>query len=143
MTDAMTNPAMTGQTGKYQKLHTVMGVLAVVFGLLTLKEGSSAIWARQSAGDIVYFVLYFNFSAGFLYLFTGADLLMKKPWVIRPATLLAVSSFIVLGLLGIHIALDQPYATRTLVAMTFRTVFWAAFALTLFFRPVSREAHSG
>lgn len=47
----------------------VVTVIAIVFGLLTIKSGGSVLFvdgtAREDAGNYVPFVLWFNFLAGF------------------------------------------------------------------------------
>ena len=65
--------------------HTKRGVsiwaislVAVGFGLLTIKEGGTILFgdaaARAAAGNYVPFVLWFNFVAGFAYVFAGIEL---------------------------------------------------------------------
>ena len=60
----------------------VVTVIAVVFGLLTIKSGGSVLFIdgidREDAGNYVPFVLWFNFLTGFVYLFAGAGLFMQK-----------------------------------------------------------------
>ena len=62
----------------------IITVIAVVFGLLTIKSGGSVLFvggiAREDAGNYVPFVLWFNFLAGFTYLLAGAGLFMRKHW---------------------------------------------------------------
>jgi len=54
-------------------------VVAVAFGLLTIKEGGTILFgdeaARAAAGNYVPFVLWFNFMAGFAYVIAGAIIL--------------------------------------------------------------------
>lgn len=49
----------------------LFSILALVFGLVTLKSGGSVLFiegeTRQAAGHYVPFVLWFNFIAGFAY----------------------------------------------------------------------------
>ena len=69
----------------------VISLVAVGFGLLTIKEGGTVLFggeaARASAGNYVPFVLWFNFVAGFAYVIAGAGLWMQQRW----AALLAVA----------------------------------------------------
>ena len=63
-----------------------ISIVAILFGLLTIKSGGSVIFidgeARQAAGNYVPFVLWFNFMAGFVYLVAGAGLFMNKQWAV-------------------------------------------------------------
>ena len=53
-----------------------ISLVAVGFGLLTIKEGGTILFgdeaARSAAGNYVPFVLWFNFAAGFAYVIAGA-----------------------------------------------------------------------
>lgn len=55
-----------------------VSLFAILFGLLTLKEGGFVLFfdgpAREAAGSYVPFVLWFNFSAGFAYVAAGIGL---------------------------------------------------------------------
>jgi hypothetical protein len=64
----------------------IVTIIAVVFGLLTIKSGGSVLFvdgiAREDAGNYVPFVLWFNFLAGFAYLLAGVGLFMQKHWAV-------------------------------------------------------------
>lgn len=55
-----------------------ISLLAVGFGLLTIKESGTVLFgdeaARAAAGNYVPFVLWFNFISGFAYVIAGAGL---------------------------------------------------------------------
>ncbi|HCF2751418.1 TPA: hypothetical protein NIB35_006709, partial [Pseudomonas aeruginosa] len=61
--------------------HWLISLLAIGFGLLTLREGGAVLFvdgaARQAAGHYVPFVLWFNFLAGFAYIVAGVGLWMR------------------------------------------------------------------
>src|SRR4030065_680685 len=61
-----------------------ISLVAVIFGLLTIKEGGSVLFgdeaARAAAGNYVPFVLWFNFVAGFAYVVAGAGLWLQQSW---------------------------------------------------------------
>ena len=65
----------------------VSAIVAVVFGLLTMKSGGSVLFidgeARRAAGHYVDFVVWFNFVAGFLYGVTG--IWLEKRWAATAA----------------------------------------------------------
>lgn len=110
----------------------ILGALAVLFGLATLKEGASVLFfdgaARAAAGHFVPFVLWFNWLAGFAYVAAGIGLLRWSAWAPRTAATLAAATLLVFAALGVHIAAGEPYETRTVAAMTLRSLFWCGVA---------------
>jgi len=112
-----------------------LGLTALVFGVLTLLSGGNVLFggatARAQAGDVVDFVLIFNFSAGFLYVATGIATLLGKRWSRQLARGLAATTLLVFAALGVHVTLDGAFETRTVAAMTVRSVFWIGQALAL------------
>ena len=111
----------------------IIAVIAIVFGLLTIRSGGSVLFvdgiARENAGNYVPFVLWFNFFAGFAYLVAGAGLFMKKNWAAWMSICLVVSTIVVFAFLGLHILDEGIYEVRTVAAMSLRTVVWALIAM--------------
>ena len=119
----------------------IFSLLAGVFGILTIKSGGSVLLvddeARQAAGHYVPFVLWFNFSAGFVYVVTAIALWLMRPWAAWLSLLLACSTLTIFAALGLHILNGGEYETRTVAAMTLRSGIWiviAAFAWNHFLR---------
>lgn len=116
-------------------LRWIAGALAVAFGVATLVEGASVLFggpqARAAAGNVVPFVLVFNFAAGFGYVVAGAATLLGRRWSVWVARALALSTLAVFAALGAHILLGGAFEPRTPVAMTVRSVFWVAQSLVL------------
>ncbi|MEN8169533.1 MAG: hypothetical protein ABFS08_04850 [Pseudomonadota bacterium] len=112
-------------------------VIAVIFGVMTIKSGGSVLFidgeARQAAGNYVDFVLWFNFLAGFLYIATGIGLWMKKIWSMRLALLLAAATLITFAAFGVYIMNGGAYEMRTVIAMTIRSSVWIIIASTAWF----------
>lgn len=108
------------------------GVVGVLFGLLTIREGGAVLLgdetARLAAGHYVPFVLWFNFVAGFFYVIAGVGLALRQAWAVRLALAIAVATLIVFAAFGWHVATGGAYETRTLVAMTLRSCIWLALA---------------
>ncbi len=113
----------------------LLGVIATVFGVVTLLKGGHVLFggpaARAEAGDIVMFVLVFNFSAGFAYVTSGVATLLARAWTIWVARALALSTLVVFAALGAHVLSGGAYELRTVIAMTIRSGFWVAQALLL------------
>ncbi|MFV9616566.1 MAG: hypothetical protein ACNYZG_11460 [Gammaproteobacteria bacterium] len=108
-------------------------LLALVFGLLTLKSGGSVLFidgeARQAAGHYVPFVLWFNFIAGFVYVVTAIALWLMRPWAAWLSLLLAASTLVIFAALGLYILNGGEYEARTVVAMALRSGVWVVIAL--------------
>jgi hypothetical protein len=109
---------------------SIAAVGAVLFGLLTIREGGSVLLGEEhavsEAGDYVPFVLWFNTFAGFAYVAAGAGLWWQKRWAAGLALVIAVSSMVVLAALLLHVVTREAYELRTVVAMTLRTAIWVA-----------------
>ena len=111
------------------------GGLALLFGAATLVEGGHVLFggplARAEAGDVVPFVLGFNFSAGFFYVLAGLATLSRRGWAVWLARGLAVATALVFAAFAAHVLLGGAFESRTVVAMTVRTLFWVVQALSL------------
>ena len=109
-----------------------VSLLAVAFGLLTLKEGGTILFgdavARTAAGNYVPFVLWFNFLAGFTYVAAGIGLWLRQRWAAYLAIGIVVATAIVFAAFGFHVFLGGAFEARTVVAMSLRTLIWVAIA---------------
>lgn len=100
-------------------------IIAMVFGALTIISGGRALFGGADMGSVVPFVLWFNFLAGFAYVFAGYGLWRQANWarlaamVIFAATALIFVAFVVQVLRGV------PWEGRTMGAMILRTMVWA------------------
>ncbi|HJS38897.1 MAG TPA: hypothetical protein VJ789_12310 [Burkholderiales bacterium] len=97
-----------------------------------------------AAGNVVAFVVWFNFLAGFAYVAAGIGLWLRRRWAARLALAIAALSALVFAALGVHIASGGAYEMRTIFAITLRTTLWAGFAALAFFfldLPQRRGAH--
>ena len=108
----------------------VIGIVAIVFGLLTIKSGGAVLFwseeARIAAGDYVPFVLWFNFVSGFFYILAGVTLLMNKAWSVWLAAAILLGTLAVFAALGLSIYIaDIAYEARTIGAMLVRTTVWS------------------
>jgi hypothetical protein len=110
----------------------VVAVVAVLFGLLTLKSGGLTLFVdgpdRAAAGNYVPFVLWFNFLAGFVYIIAGFGLFLWRKWAISLAMTLFVATLVVFIGLGAHIWFGGLYELRTVKAMILRTSVWMVIA---------------
>lgn len=110
----------------------VVSLVAIGFGLLTIKEGGMTLSgdaaAVAAAGAYVPFVLWFNFVAGFAYVAAGVGLWMQRRWAAWLAAAIAAATALVFIAFGVHVASGGAYAQRTVVAMSLRLLVWAAIA---------------
>jgi hypothetical protein len=122
----------------------ITSIVAVAFGAMTIKEGGSVLFidgeARQAAGNYVYFVLWFNFIAGFFYVGTGIGIWQEKSWALPASITIAVLTLLIFGAFGFHVALGGEYDTRTVVAMSLRTLVWGVIASITWYQRVPRTA---
>jgi len=124
---------MTSTTQRQRGLSVwAISVIAVVFGLLTLKESGAVLFgnagARAAAGNYIPFVVWFNFLAGFAYVAAGIGLFMQRRWAMWLAIAIAVSTALASAALGVSILSGTPFEQRTAFAMGLRTVVWVTIA---------------
>jgi hypothetical protein len=105
---------------------------AAAFGVATVIAGGRVLFggesARAAAGAYVPFVVAFNFAAGFAYVAAAAGLALRKRWTPRLAVAIAAATVLVFVAFGVHVATGGAFESRTVGAMTIRSVFWIAFA---------------
>jgi len=110
----------------------ILSLVAVLFGLMTIFAGGMVLFggeaAQQLAGDIVSFVVLYNFLAGFVYLLAGIGFWNYQRWAIRLAFFIVAANIIVSLFLGEHILGGGAYELRTVAAMSFRTLLWLVIA---------------
>jgi hypothetical protein len=110
-----------------------LALLAVLFGLMTIKEGGSVLFvpaARQAAGNFVPFVLWFNFIAGFWYIIAGVGIWFRRRWAAQLSAIIATLTVVTFLAFGVHIFSGGLYEVRTIAAMTLRSVVWLVIAIS-------------
>lgn len=121
-----------------------IALVAVGFGLLTIKEGGTILFgdeaARAAAGNYVPFVLWFNFVAGFAYVVAGIGLWLQQRWAVWLAVAIAAATALTFAAFGVHIYSGGAYEPRTVIAMSLRTLVWVTIAAIAWRRLVRRLA---
>ena len=116
----------------------LLGGLAVGFGGMTLFAGGGVLFGgsgtRSLAGQVVPFVLWFNFCAGFFYILAGIGLWRARRWSLWLAAAIALATLAVLAGFGLHVMGGGGYEPRTAWAMAFRAAFWIGVTLVGFRR---------
>lgn len=110
----------------------VLGVVALLFGLLTLKSGMSVLLdlgsARAMHPHYVPFVLWFNALSGVVYVAAGIGLWLRRGWSAHLAFALVAGLVAISVGLGVHVLSGGAYDRSTLVAMGVRLFVWTAIA---------------
>lgn len=110
-----------------------LSLVAVGFGLLTIKEGGMTLSGDEAAvtaaGNYVPFVLWFNFVAGFAYVIAGAGLWMQQRWAAWLAVVIAAATALTFAAFGAHVYTGGAYEQRTVVAMSLRMLVWVVIAV--------------
>tara|TARA_Y100000815_G_C13149136_1_gene427337 strand:+ start:149 stop:562 length:414 start_codon:yes stop_codon:yes gene_type:complete len=113
-------------------IRTATGV-AILFGLLTILSGGRVLFgddtARAAAGNVVWFVLWFNFLSGFAYVLAGVGIATRRRWAASLSILLAISIAVAFLFFGFRILSGEAFEMRTMGAMTLRLVVWVAIAM--------------
>ncbi len=134
---------MTANSSARWPLRVAAGV-AVIFGLLTIVSGGSALFggpaAAAAAGDAVPFVLWFNFLSGFVYVLAGIGIAMGRRWAVMLSAGLAVMIAVVFALFGLYIFQGGAFEMRTVGAMSLRLFVWVAIAAVAARHIASRKA---
>lgn len=123
---------MTRSKPRSHTRNRILGGIAAVFGLATLAASGNVLFgpelAKTLAGDVVPFIVWFNFLAGFAYLAAAVGLWIARPWghwlamAIAAATLVAGLGFAFVAVSG------TPFEPRTVGALSLRCAVWAALA---------------
>lgn len=106
-------------------------IVALVFGAATIRAGGSVLFGdgAQAAGNVIGFVLWFNFLAGFAYMAAGVGLWTRRRWSAQLALAIAAATVLVFGAFGIHVAAGGAFEARTAWAMTLRSAVWILIAV--------------
>jgi hypothetical protein len=128
------------------QLRVAAGV-AGVFGLLTIVSGGTALFggpsAESLAGDVVPFVLWFNFLSGFAYVLAGVGIAMDRRWAVTLSIGLALTIAAVFAFFGLHVYQGAAFEMRTVGAMSLRLIVWVAIAAVAGRHIVSHRAGDG
>lgn len=126
------DPPMPSAATRPRRL-VAAAIVAIVFGVATIASGGFAILggttARATLGQIVPFIVWFNFLAGFAYVVAGIGLLKQARWSAWLSAAIAAMTLCAFLGLGVHILQGGAYEMRTAGAMTLRGLIWVAIAV--------------
>jgi hypothetical protein len=105
----------------------------MIFGVMTVLSGGGVLFGpaetREAAGNYVGFVVWFNFLAGGAYVAAAIGLWLRKNWAAHLSTLIAAATAAVASGFAFLVLRGEAFEMRTVGALAFRFVFWAAVAL--------------
>ena len=107
-----------------------MAIAAIVFGAVTVLSGGRVLFGsdevRTGLGNVVPFVLWFNFLIGFVYILAGTGLFRRRRWAVYVSLFVTISTILVFAAFGLHVMDGGTFETRTVGALTIRASFWIA-----------------
>ncbi|MEQ8449657.1 MAG: hypothetical protein RIB97_08210 [Nitratireductor sp.] len=137
---------MKAQTSGQWPSRIAAGV-AVAFGALTIVSGGRVLFggtaAQAAAGNVVPFVLWFNFLSGFAYVLAGIGIVLGRRWAPLLAVALAAAIGTVFALFGLYVLQGGAFETRTIGAMSLRLVVWSLIAAVAVWHAPARQSAAG
>ena len=130
----MSRPVINHCEARRPRWAAILALVAIVFGIVTIIVGGKTLFGgtevRTAAGNIVPFVLWFNFVAGFAYVIAGVGLFLWKRWAAQLSAAIAAATIAVFVAFSIHILLGGTFEARTVGAMIIRSVVWIVIAVS-------------
>ena len=108
---------------------TVVAILAIAFGLLTLVSGGRALFGGADMGAVVPFVLWFNFLAGFAYVAAGLGFWFRTDWATVLSIAIALATAVVFAAFLWNVSKGVAFEARTMGAMGLRLVVWVIISI--------------
>lgn len=118
-------------------LRYLIAIVLTAFGSLTIFLSSSVMFdlfgIRAKEGNYVMFVVMANFLSSIIYLVSVYGFIKSKKWTAYFLGISAITLIITFVGLFIHIETGGLYETKTIGAMTFRTVLTLTFMILAYF----------
>lgn len=128
----MTRPIINHCERRRPRWAAILALVATIFGIVTIIVGGKTLFGgaeeRAAVGNIVPFVLWFNFVAGFAYIIAGVGLFLWKRWAALLSAVIAATTIAVFIVFGIYIFLGGAFESRTVGAMIIRSAIWIVIA---------------
>jgi hypothetical protein len=128
----MTRPIINHCERRRPRWAAILALVATIFGIVTIIVGEKTLFGgaeeRAAVGNIVPFVLWFNFVAGFAYIIAGVGLFLWKRWAALLSAVIAATTIAVFIAFGIYIFLGGAFESRTVGAMIIRSAIWIVIA---------------
>jgi hypothetical protein len=117
-------PRATGKIDQKKK-DRVAAILAVMFGLLAIRQGGGILLGVTTAGDdVLTWLLWYKVVLGLVSVIAGIGMWMEREWSITLAVnILVFHGIVFLGLIGMY-EFGQAVAMTSLFGMMFTTFGW-------------------
>jgi hypothetical protein len=115
-----------------QNKERIVSVLAIILGLLSIKEGGSVLLGISAkAYPVLPWLVWYNVVLGFVAVTVGIGIWIQQNWGARHAiTILTLHGFVFMILI-ILLAFKETVAINSILAMLFRTTVWLTIVLLL------------
>lgn len=127
----MIRPIISQGERRRPRWAAILALVAIIFGIVTIIVGGKTLSVgaeRTAPGNIVPFVLWFNFVAGFAYVIAGVGLFLWKRWAAQLSAAIAAATTGVFIAFGLHVLVGGAFESRTVAAMIIRSVVWIIIA---------------
>jgi hypothetical protein len=105
--------------------HRIAAVLAILLGLLSVKEaGSVLLGLTTKPYTVLPWLVWYNVVAGFLSVLCGRGLWLKRTWADKLADTIVTLHGLVLMILVVLFAFHEAVALISIAAMLIRTLLW-------------------
>lgn len=107
--------------------HRIAALLALIIGLLSVKEGGSVLLGLSTKAYVVLpWLVWYNVILGFASVIAGIGLWTERPWAVRiaGATIVSLHGLVLLILVVLYV-FGIAVAVASIMAMLFRTAVWA------------------
>lgn len=128
--------------------HTILAIVAIVFGLVTVFAGGRVLFGGLDPGYVVFKpLLMFNTAMGVAYIAAGTAIWRGLRWSTYAAGAIVVFNLIALGTILLAYSRGSAVAVDSLKAMAFRCAAWLVVLMGLVSTRGTRVArattHSG
>jgi len=115
-----------------QNKERIVSVIAIIPGLLSIKEGGSVLLGISAkAYPVLPWLVWYNVVLGFVAVTVGIGIWKQQNWGARHAiTILTLHGFVFMILI-ILLAFKEIVAINSILAMLFRTTVWLTIVLLL------------
>jgi hypothetical protein len=126
-----------------QNRHRFAAILAFILGLLSIKEGGSVLLGFSTKAYLVLpWLVWYNVVIGFLSVFCGRGLWLKRTWADKMADTIVTLHGLVLVILIVLFSFHQPVAKISIMAMLFRTAAWVGIILLTRWKSRGQEGNA-
>lgn len=126
---------------KQQKRQQLAAILAIVLGLLSIKEGGSVLLGLTTKPYVILpWLVWYNVVVGFLSVLAGRGMWLTRTWAVKLADTIVTLHGVVLMLLVVLYMFHEPVALTSVMAMLFRTLVWVGIVILLRWRAEDQKA---